>query len=114
MATTDVCNDFHAKHDETVHFTNASGVDCELKQGTTDWPFTDSAPFKVPIGGSKTKVKADLPNGKYDYIPSCCTVLVQKSVTVPLRKSSRLGRAMETVPPSRAVFKGDFIQPGQI
>jgi hypothetical protein len=85
MATTDVCNDFHAKHDETVHFTNASGMDCELKQGTTDWPFTDSAPFKVPIGGSKTKVKskADLKDGTYYFIPSCCLDVMPKSVTVP-------------------------------
>ena len=83
MATIDVCKDFHAKHDEEVNFTNATGKDCLLTQVSKDWPFTDPSPFKVPVSGSKTKVKADLPNGKYDYIPSCCTVLVQKSVTVP-------------------------------
>ena len=83
MATTDVCISFNARQDEEVNFTNATGKDCRLTQGKTDWPFTDPPPFQVPVSGSKTKVKADLPNGKYDYIPSCCTVLVQKSVTVP-------------------------------
>jgi len=85
MATTDVCCSFHAKHDEAVNFTNATGQNCQLTQGATDWAFTDPPPFLVPVSGSKTKVKskADLPDGTYDYIPSCCTVLVQKSVTVP-------------------------------
>jgi hypothetical protein len=86
MATTDVCNDFHAKHDEAVNFTNATGKDCELTKGATEWPFTDPPPFRVPVSGSKTKIKskADLPDDKkYYYIPSCCTVDVQKSVTVP-------------------------------
>jgi len=85
MATTDVCNDFHAKHDEAVNFTNATGKNCELTKGTTEWPFTDGPPFQVPVSGSKTKIKskADLPDGKHHYTPSCCTSLVQKSVTVP-------------------------------
>jgi hypothetical protein len=85
MATTDVCTSFNAKQDEAVNFTNATGNDCQLTKGKTEWPFTDPPPFLVPVSGSKTKVKskADLPNGKYDYIPSCCTVDVQKSVTVP-------------------------------
>lgn len=87
MATTDVCNDFHAKHDEAVNFTNATGKDCQLTQPSTetDWPFTDPPPFQVPVSGSQTKVKskADLPDGTYYYIPSCCTTLMQKSVTVP-------------------------------
>ena len=85
MATTDVCTSFHAKHDEAVNFTNSTGETCQLTQGATDWPFTDPPPFLVPVGGSKTKIKskADLPDGTYDYTPSCCTVLMQKSVTVP-------------------------------
>ena len=85
MATTDVCNDFHAKHDEEVNFTNATGKDCLLTQVSKDWPFTDPSPFKVPVSGSKTKVKSkkDLPDGTYYYIASCCPTLVQKSVTVP-------------------------------
>ncbi len=83
MATTDVCTSFNAKQDEAVNFTNATGKDCELTKGATEWPFTNPPPFRVPVSGSKTKVKADLPNGKYDYIPSCCKVDVQKSVTVP-------------------------------
>jgi hypothetical protein len=85
MATTDVCSSFHAKHDETVHFTNATGEDCALTQVSKDWPFTDPPPFQVPVSGSKTKIKskADLPDGTYDYIPSCCPTLVPKSVTVP-------------------------------
>jgi hypothetical protein len=85
MATTDVCISFNAKQDEAVNFTNATGKDCQLTKGATEWPFTDPPPFPVPVSGSKTKIKskADLPDGKYDYIPSCCTVLVQKSVTVP-------------------------------
>jgi hypothetical protein len=83
--TTDVCTSFHAKHDEAVNFTNATGKDCELTKGKTEWPFTDPPPFLVPVSGSKTKIKskADLKDGKYDYIPSCCPSLVQKSVTVP-------------------------------
>lgn len=85
MATTDVCSSFHAKHDEAVNFTNGTGKDCQLTQGTTDWPFTDPPPFKVLVSGSKTKVKskADLPDGTYYYIPSCCKDLMPKSVTVP-------------------------------
>jgi hypothetical protein len=85
MATTDVCNDFHAKQDEAVNFTNASGITCQLTKGTTDWPFTDPPPFPVPVSGSKTKVKskADLPDGTYYFIPSCCPDLMPKSVTVP-------------------------------
>jgi hypothetical protein len=85
MATTDVCSSFHAKHDEEVNFTNATGTNCQLTQAATDWPFTDPSPFSVPVSGSKTKVKskADLPDGTYNYIPSCCPGLVQKSVTVP-------------------------------
>lgn len=85
MATTDVCSDFKAKHDETVNFTNATGKDCKLTKASTEWPFTDGPPFDVPVSGSQTKVKskADLPDGKYYYKPSCCTSLVQKSVTVP-------------------------------
>jgi hypothetical protein len=85
MATTDVCSSFHAKHDEAVNFTNASGEDCQLTQVGTDWPFTNPSPFPVPVSGSQTKVKskADLPDGTYYYIPSCCTTLMQKSVTVP-------------------------------
>jgi hypothetical protein len=83
--TTDVCTSFHAKHDETVNFTNATGKNCELTQVSADWPFTDPPPFQVPVSGSKTKVKskADLPDDTYYYIPSCCPTLVQKSVTVP-------------------------------
>jgi len=83
--TTDVCSDFHAKHDEEVNFTNATGKDCELTQVGTYWPFTNPSPFKVPVSGSKTKIKskADLPDGKYHYKASCCTSLVPKSVTVP-------------------------------
>jgi hypothetical protein len=85
MATADVCSDFHAKHDEAVNFTNASGITCQLTQGATDWPFTDPPPFTVPVSGSKTKVKskADLPDGTYYFIPSCCLDLMPKSVTVP-------------------------------
>lgn len=85
MATTDVCTSFNAKQDEAVNFTNATGKDCQLTKGATEWPFTDPPPFAVPVSGSKTKIKskADLPNGKYDYIPSCCPGDVQKSVTVP-------------------------------
>jgi hypothetical protein len=85
MATTDVCISFNAKQDEAVNFTNATGKDCQLTKGKTEWPFTDPPPFAVPVSGSKTKMKskANLPNGKYDYIPSCCLGDVQKSVTVP-------------------------------
>jgi hypothetical protein len=85
MATTDVCIGFHAKQDEEVNFTNASGITCQLAKGATEWPFTDPPPIKVPVSGSKTKVKskADLKDGTYDYIPSCCPDLMPKSVTVP-------------------------------
>jgi hypothetical protein len=83
MATTDVCSDFHAKQDEEVNFTNSTGKDCTLTKESPEWPFTDASPFHVPLGGSKTKVKKDLPDGTYYYTPSCCTTLVQKSVTVP-------------------------------
>ena len=85
MATTDVCDDFHAKQDEAVNFTNASEEDCELTKGATDWPFTDPPPFLVPEKGSKTKIKskADLKDGTYEYITSCCPDLMPKSVTVP-------------------------------
>ncbi|MDX6460122.1 MAG: hypothetical protein QOE55_3819 [Acidobacteriaceae bacterium] len=85
MATTDVCISFRAKHDEAVNFTNATGKNCELRQVGTYWPFTDPPPFQVPVSGNKTKVKskADLPDGEHYYTPSCCTALVQKSVTVP-------------------------------
>lgn len=85
MANTDVCSSFHANHDEAVNFTNATGEDCQLTQVGTNWPFTDPSPFLVPVSGRQTKVKskADLQDGTYYYVPSCCTTLVQKSVTVP-------------------------------
>jgi hypothetical protein len=85
MATTDVCDDFHAKHDEAVNFTNSSGVKCVLTQVSTKWPFTDPSPLDVPVAGRQTKVKskADLPNGTYEYTTSCCPDVVPKSVTVP-------------------------------
>jgi hypothetical protein len=85
MATTDVCSDFHARHDEEVNFTNSTGVPCEITGDAAEWPFTDGPPLPVPVGGCKTKVKskADLPDGTYIYNVDCCTTDTQKSVTVP-------------------------------
>ena len=85
MATTDVCSDFHAKHDEAVNFTNSTGGPCQITAGTQDWPFTDGPPLPVPVGGCQTKVKskADLPDGTYTYNVDCCPNASPKSVTVP-------------------------------
>ena len=85
MATTDVCDGFNAKQDEAVNFTNSSGMCCQLKQDSTEWPFTDPSPLCVPVTGKQTKIKskADLPNGTYLYTTSCCPDDIPKSVTVP-------------------------------
>ena len=85
MATVDVCSDFHAKHDETVNFTNSTGGPCQIDAGTGEWPFTDGPPLPVPVTGCKTKIKskAALPDGVYSYSVPCCSNLSQKSVTVP-------------------------------
>ena len=85
MATTDVCNSFSAKHDEEVNFTNNTGKVCVIPGASPAWPFTDPPPLDVPVGGCQTKIKskADLPDGKYTYAPSCCPTVTEKSVTVP-------------------------------
>ena len=85
MATTDVCSNFNAKHNEEVNFTNSTGQACVLTQASAEWAFTSPSPFTVAVGGSKTKIKSknELPDGTYTYVASTCSNEMPKSVTVP-------------------------------
>jgi hypothetical protein len=69
-----VCNNWTAAPGANIELFNTTGQSCTISQGTTTWPFVQSAPLTIANGsGLWVTLLTTLTNGgTYDYSPSCC------------------------------------------
>jgi hypothetical protein len=84
----DICDDWNGCQGNKVTWTNNTGADCIISQGSTPWPFKEGPPIpatgSIPPGGTASAhLKNPLRNGKYSYEVDCCMDEAQKTVTVP-------------------------------